>query len=230
MNNNFENEYVSTIYNQIAEHFSSTRYSHWNLVKKYLENIQNSNSDIDIENKVNEDNNFLDFGCGNGKYLSLVKKFNNIYAIDNCEKLLDIVKVSYPNVKTIKLDVCDNIEDFGLLPNSFDTIISIAVIHHLSSEDRRIKMLKNIFMLLKSGGTCLISAWTNLIENKSKFIKLSNPGDYLIPWNNQYQRYYHLFEPDEIDNLIIKTNMFDEIIILSKKIELDNIFYEIKKL
>ena len=43
-------------------------------------------------------------------------------------------------------------------------------------------MLNNIFKLLKQEGTCLISVWSNTISKK-KFIKLDNPGDYLIPWD-----------------------------------------------
>jgi tRNA (uracil-5-)-methyltransferase TRM9 len=222
--NDFETMYVSNTYIDIAEHFSSTRYAHWNLVKKYLENLQNNHDNL----ALGDNKNFLDFGCGNGKYLSLLKKNFNIYALDNCEKLLNIVNKSYPNVKIIKSDVCEDLEYMNFIPGYFDSIISVAVIHHLSTEYRRTKALENIFMLLKSGGTCLITVWTTIID-KSKFKKLSYPGDYLIPWNNKYQRYYHLFEFDELEKLINKTNLDNNIEILSKEVECNNIIYIIKK-
>ena len=221
MINEFETQYVSNTYIDIAKHFSSTRYAHWNSVKKYLESLEEEYIDL------KDNKNFLDFGCGNGKYLSLVEKFN-VYAVDNCDKLLNIVNQIYPNVKTIKADVCDNLNFMNLEPEFFDSIISVAVIHHLSTEYRRIRVLENIFSLLKSGGTCLITVWANQID-KSKFIKLNNFNDYLISWNNKYQRYYHLFEIDELDKLIHKTNMSDRIKILSKELECNNIIYIIKK-
>ena len=221
-----ETKYVSNTYTDIADHFSSTRYSHWNLVKKYIEDLQNVNINLNLENNKN----FLDFGCGNGKYLSLVEKFNT-YALDNCEKLLNIVKKTYPNTKIIKADICDDVDFINLKPDYFDSIISVAVIHHLSTEYRRIKALENIFMLLKSGGTCLITVWTTSIDKIKgvKFKKLTCPGDYLILWNNKYQRYYHLFEFDELDKLINKTNLSYKIEIVSKELECDNIIYIIKK-
>ncbi len=218
-----EQNFVSDVYSNIAQHFSSTRYSHWVGVKDYLIRFQQDN--IGLEDKIN----FLDYGCGNGKYLSFGEKFNS-FALDNCEELLKIVSKTYPKVNIINADVSANLEQINLKTNFFDSIISIAVIHHLSTESRRIKMLSNIIRMLKIGGTCLITAWATTIKDKSKYIKLDLDGDYLIPWNNEYKRYYHLFGSDELDSLIEKTGLSSNIQIISKKFECDNWFLEIKKI
>ena len=55
---NFENLYVHTIYNDIADHFSSTRHKPWPGVVKFIESMAPYSS-------------MLDIGCGNGKYLNL---------------------------------------------------------------------------------------------------------------------------------------------------------------
>lgn len=223
--NQIENNYVFETYNYIAEHFSSTRYSHWVTVKKYLLELNNNSN---LKNKIN----FLDFGCGNGKYLSFGNNFNT-FAFDNCARLLDIVKKSYPNVNVIQGDVSSDLAGLnilGLNPNSFDSIISVAVLHHLSSESRRIQAILNIFNLLRLGGTCLITVWANTIEIKPNFLKLGLPNDYLIPWNNEFQRYYHLFESDELEKLFEKAGIYDRIQLVEKIFECDNWIMIFKKI
>ena len=168
--------------------------------------------------------------------------------MDNCDELLGIVSKSYPTIPLIKADVSDdfdNLVKLGLYSRQFDSIISIAVIHHLSTESRRIQMIKNIYNLLKPGGTCLISTWATTFASKSKNNKklkrigLETMGtmetneyshDYLIMWNNQFERYYHLFEPDELELLISKAGLEKNIIILEKIFECDNWIIKLKKL
>ena len=235
--NQIEKNHVFDVYYNIAEHFSSTRYSHWICVKKYLTQIQDMSYLIKQYNP--QKINFLDFGCGNGKYLSFGKDFNS-YALDNCDELLNIVKKTYPDINIIKADVAtDNFANFNLQNNFFDSIISVAVIHHLFNEFRRVQMLKNIILMLKPGGTFLITAWATTILNKSKsksnsnsnskYTKLDTPNDYLIPWNNKFQRYYHLFEPNELEELIEKTGLDNQIQVIDKIFESDNWIMIFKK-
>lgn len=204
-----EKVYVYNTYDLISYHFSSTRHSHWKTVKKFIEELNETN----IYGQIN----FLDYGCGNGKYLSLCEKFNTV-GFDNCDNLLQIVKTNYPKTKIIKGDVCEI--NFELI-NSFDSIICIAVIHHLSSEIRRIEAIQNIIKYLKKNGNAIITVWSNNID-KTKYIKLETDGDYLVGWNNKYQRYYHLFESDELDKLIVKADILNEIVIIDKIYECDN--------
>lgn len=62
----FEKSHVHNVYNQIAEHFSQTRYSAWPGVAKFIESMS-SNALM------------LDVGCGNGKYLGLRKDIFCVY-------------------------------------------------------------------------------------------------------------------------------------------------------
>jgi tRNA (uracil-5-)-methyltransferase TRM9 len=54
----YEAEYVHSVYEQIAAHFSSTRYKPWPIVESFL----NAQPDGSVG---------LDVGCGNGKYLAV---------------------------------------------------------------------------------------------------------------------------------------------------------------
>ena len=76
--NEFEQHYVKHVYNIIADDFNRTRYSYWDYVHKFILSLKSFSS-------------MLDLGCGNGKYLS-IRQDLNLYALDNCENLIQIVK------------------------------------------------------------------------------------------------------------------------------------------
>lgn len=212
-----EKKYVSNTYNIISSHFSSTRYSHWRGVKTYIDEIKKFTNPSQI--------NFLDYGCGNGKYLSLCEEFNNCIGFDNCVNLLDIVKQKFPLVQTIQGDICIFNKN---LSNKFDSIICIAVLHHLSNETRRIEAIKNIIQYLKKDGTALISVWATTV-NTSKYTKLNNTNDWLVGWNKEYNRYYHLFEKEELISIIKHADEYNKIDIINIFFELDNWFIKIIK-
>jgi tRNA (uracil-5-)-methyltransferase TRM9 len=192
MSSEFENTYVKKVYEEIADDFNRTRYSHWSFVHTFISSL--------VPNTT-----VLDLGCGNGKYLS-VRNDLNLYALDNCVNLIKIVQNKYPTVKTFISDVTDT----KFESNYFDSIISIAVIHHLSTKERRIEMLKEIIRILKVGSQCLITAWATeqtCTKTLSKSTKISDTNDWLISWEDKKnkkisQRFYHLFEKGEFEDLL----------------------------
>jgi ubiquinone/menaquinone biosynthesis C-methylase UbiE len=209
MTTDFETTYVKNVYEIIANDFNRTRYSYWDYVYNFLNSIKTGSS-------------LLDLGCGNGKYLG-VRNDLNLYALDNCENLIKIVNVKYPFAKTFICDVTTTpFED-----NKFDNIISIAVIHHLGSEERRLEMIKEIIRILKSDGQALITAWaTEQTGTKTlqKSTKISDNNDYLIPWEDKKnkkisQRFYHLFVEGEFEKLL---SNFSNIKIIDAKYDKDN--------
>jgi SAM-dependent methyltransferase len=192
MSTDFENTYVKQVYSVIADDFNRTRYSYWDYVHKFILSLEPNTL-------------MLDLGCGNGKYLS-VRQDLDLYAVDNCENLVKMVQNKYPTVKTFISDVTST----PLETNIFDSVISIAVIHHLSTRERRISMLKEIIRILKPCAKCLITAWaTEQTHTKtlSKATKISDTNDWFIPWEDKKnkkisQRFYHLFEKDEFEDLL----------------------------
>ena len=188
--NNFENENVHIIYNKIAKHFDTTRIIIWPKVQEFINNFK-KNSII------------LDIGCGNGKNMGHRKDCKYI-GIDICENLLK---------QTKKQDNCEyilsNCLDIPISDNSIDYIMSIAVIHHLSTTNRRTASINEIYRLLKIGGTALIYVWA---KEQPKF-KNEEKQDVLVKWDLQKKysdlnkdetlyRYYHLFTKNELETLI----------------------------
>ena len=50
----------------------------------------------------------------------------------------------------------------------FDGLISIGVIHHLSTHKRRIKAISELVRILKKGGRLMIYVWA--LENKNRIV------------------------------------------------------------
>src|SRR5207253_1857516 len=96
----------------------------------------------------------LDIGCGNGKYLN-VNPSVFIIGCDMCKNLLFHAKerCNFP------LLVQANALDLVFRPSSFDFTLSIAVIHHLSSLERRRMAIDQILKALKPGGKGIIFVW-----------------------------------------------------------------------
>jgi len=113
----YEEEHVYEVYERIASHFSSTRYSAWPIVKDFL--LSRAPGSVG-----------LDVGCGNGKYLA-VNEDIFIVGSDRSTNLVKIASQHQPH----SVVVADNLS----LPHGrrdsprrgFDFAISIAVVHHL---------------------------------------------------------------------------------------------------
>ena len=196
---NLEQTNVIDVYNKIANHFDRTRHSLWDIPNDFI-------------NGLKPNSLCLDLGCGNGKYLA-VRNDITFYALDNSENLLQIVRKKYPHIQTTLSDVTTT----TYKSNSFDAIISIAVIHHLATESRRIQMIQEIERILKVGGLCLITSWaastnnhtnTNTIKQLDKSIRLDEEDtNYLIPWEDRDDkiisyRFYHLVKEGELERLV----------------------------
>lgn len=209
MTTEFEQTYVKDVYESIASDFDRTRYSYWDYVYNFIISIRPNTS-------------LLDLGCGNGKYLS-VRHDLKLFALDNCENLIKVVNTKYPTVKTFISDVTETSFD----SESFENIISIAVIHHLHTEERRLNMIKEIIRILKLNGRALITAWATEqtgTKTLTKATKINDFNDFLIPWDDKKnkvisQRFYHLFEKYEFEKLL---SNFSNIKIIDSKYDRDN--------
>lgn len=99
--------------------------------------------------------------------------------------------------------------------NSFDFIFSFAVMHHIPSEELRLKFLSEINRVLKDKTSAVIVNWNLLNKWADKKYNISrqlkNPeknfgsGDVRVPWlatkGKTVKRYIHIFNKKEIVNL-----------------------------
>ncbi len=96
---------------------------------------------------------FLFFsGCGSGKYLGINKQIYKIGS-DCCSTLVNIAHCADHEAM-----VCDNIR-LPYRDNSFDAVISIAVIHHFATTERRAQALNELARICRPGGQIMIYVW-----------------------------------------------------------------------
>ena len=76
---------------------------------------------------------------------------------------------------------CDNL-NLPLKDESLDAALSIAVIHHIATVERRVRALRELARVLRVGGKVMISVWA-MEQKHRKF----GSQDVLIPWHRQMQ-------------------------------------------
>ncbi|KAJ2474096.1 tRNA methyltransferase, has a role in tRNA modification [Coemansia sp. RSA 2322] len=188
-----EEQYVHAVYNEIATHFSDTRFKPWPVIERYLRALPIGSLGADV-------------GCGNGKYLGVRTGDIFMMGTDRSESLVDICQQ-----RSYECLVSDGL-DLPYREGAFDFAISIAVIHHFSSEERRRAAIKELLRIIRPGGTVLVFVWALEQNGRRKFSESTQ--DVLVPWvipagsKNQptgedriYHRYYHLFREGELPAL-----------------------------
>lgn len=142
-----EKKYVHCVYDAIAPHFSSTRFAKWPKVAGFL-------------NSLRPGSVVLDAGCGNGKYLG----FNAECFYVGCDISPPLIEICAGRGHEVFVGDAVNLP---YRENVGDAAISIAVLHHLSTEDRRRKAIEELIRVVKRGGLVLITVWAVEQEDKS---------------------------------------------------------------
>ncbi|KAJ5755344.1 tRNA (carboxymethyluridine(34)-5-O)-methyltransferase [Penicillium manginii] len=175
MADEYEQNHVHEVYQQIAGHFSATRFKAWPIVERFLQAQAPGSVGLDV-------------GCGNGKNLT-VNKDVFIVASDRSENLARIAIQHQPH-STVVADILQ-------LPHRdafFDFAISIAVVHHMSTPERRVEAVAEILRTQKDSRR----GWDK-----------GDPQDIMVPWvrksksdqgqEKTFHRYYHLYEEGELE-------------------------------
>ncbi|TKA79849.1 hypothetical protein B0A55_02790 [Friedmanniomyces simplex] len=194
----YEEEHVHVVYEQIASHFSSTRYKPWPIIERFLRELPDGAIGLDV-------------GCGNGKYLA-VNPDIFIIGSDRSSNLASIAKRHPPHSVVVA--------DILYLPHpsrAFDFAISIAVVHHLSTSWRRVEAIESILQTLRSGGKALIYVWALEQESSRRGWTEQDEQDVMVPWvmrgsrkaahageagggeDRTFHRYYHLYRKGELE-------------------------------
>ncbi len=197
-------------YNKIAKHFSGTRYDVWPELEQLKPLFQNGQY-------------ILDWGCGNGRLLLMLREMQNIHyvGVDQSEELIAIARRKHTKeIKGGQAHFYSTAKRAKKFPdNYFDIVCCIASFHHLPDEASRLALLTKIYAELKSGGKLVVLVW-NLGSDwaKAQFKKgwkKIGDQDFLIPWKTQkgeieVMRYYHHFIPNEIKALFTKAGFITD--------------------
>lgn len=188
-------------YSLIAEDFSRTREKPW------------EETGFLFDDYLIPGDKALDLGCGNGRYFEFFKKKNvDYFGVDSSEELIEIARNKHPEGRFQLVEAL-------CLPfsnNFFDKIYSIAVLHHIPSEEFRLQVLEEARRALKPGGLLVLTVWKLpqskecCLRFKYTILKLIGKSeldfnDILEPWGKKIDRYYHCFSKKELENLTTKS-------------------------
>ncbi|KAF3394039.1 hypothetical protein F1880_005571 [Penicillium rolfsii] len=193
----YEEQNVHEVYQQIAGHFSATRYKPWPIVEKFLQGLAPGSVGLDV-------------GCGNGKNLQ-VNRDVFIVASDRSENLAKIAVQHQPHAAVVA--------DILHLPHRdafFDFAVCIAVVHHMSTPARRVDAIAEILRTIKRrsatqpGGRILVYAWALEQKNSRRGWDKGDSQNLMVPWvrrakpgsgeeDQTFHRYYHLYESGELE-------------------------------
>lgn len=163
----------------------------------------------------------LDIGCGNGKYLPVNKNVfivaSDRYKTSSTFSVLAVLTSPCSSAQLAKIARQHQphsvlVADTIALPHpdlSFDFAISIAVIHHLSTTERRVDAIRAILQKLRPAGQALFFVWALEQKDSRRGWDDGHEQDVLVPWvlkpqSNAcdppvtYERYYHLYRKGEL--------------------------------
>ncbi len=197
-------------YNLMADKFSQTRSFFWDdlaFISDYIE----------------DGDTLLDYGCGNGRFLEIIKnKKINYIGVDISRNLIELAKAKYPERKESFLKISSQ-DSLAFSDNFFNKIISIAVFHHFPVKYAK-KKAKELYRLTKPGGTVVITVWnlwqkkywknffdiSALMSKATRFGECSGFGlkDIFVPFRNNndeiFKRYHHMYNKKELEDIFVK--------------------------
>ncbi|XP_036407730.1 probable tRNA methyltransferase 9B [Megalops cyprinoides] len=153
-----EKQHVHNVYEKTAPYLSDLQDKAWPRVRQFL--LQQEPGAL-----------VADIGCGTGKYLDVNPEVYTV-GCDLCGPLVDKARKQGNEVL-----VCDNLQ-LPFRDRVFSAVISIGVLHHFSTPERRICAIKEMARTMTPGGVIMIYVWAQEQKHR-RFHK----QDVLVPWN-----------------------------------------------
>ena len=177
------------MYDEIAQEFSKTRGYVWPCVKRFLNENRSKNSKV------------LEAGCGNGRNLIYAKDlgYSSVEGFDICPNLVDICQSRGLDVRLG--NILEPIE------NKYDIILSIAVIHHLDTDEKRRQAIQLLIDAMKPGASLILTFWS-YEKGESKIQKDFVLGDNIVPWKTRdgmsvvSNRYYYVYNEELLRKML----------------------------
>lgn len=170
----------------------------------------------------------LDVGCGNGRLALLLDQERpdaTYVGIDAVPGLIEVARAQAAGLKSVtsQFHVADITQSgWSLVIDSLfiDTVVCLAVLHHIPSFKLRALALREMTGLLAPKGRLLLSTWQFVYSDRlrRKMVDWAEvgipaealePGDYLLDWNRGGcgLRYCHLVNEVELRQLAAESDL-----------------------
>jgi SAM-dependent methyltransferase len=161
-------------------------------------------------------------GCGNGRLALLLDRERpgaTYVGVDSVPELIEVARAQIAELENIaaRFHVVDIARpDWSPSIGSLrpDTIVCLAVLHHIPGFDLRLQVLREIADLLEPDSCLILSTWQFLDSERvqRKIVdwaevgipeRALEPGDYLLDWKREGRglRYCHLVDWAEVERL-----------------------------
>lgn len=161
---------------------------------------------------MHDNDNVIDIGCGNGRFLEVIGEKNISYTgVDISKDLIKIAKEKYDDTHTF---YTANALHLPTPSEHYDIAYSFAVLHHIPSHRYRAQFIREAARILKPDGTFVLTVW-NLWQKKflseifsqglnSLFCQSPlDPGDLLLTFGkDKHKRYLHAFTKRKLERLL----------------------------
>lgn len=182
--NPLEQQYVHDVYQRIAPEFSVTRGYLWEGVRAFLGEMTSGSLVLEV-------------GCGNGKNLTLEARRDCCYL--GCDFTPEFCRIAAH--RGVECQMANALQ-LPYRSGSADGILCIAVLHHLSSAERRQAAIREMVRVLRPGGRLLLQVWAyeQPASSRRQFVR----GDNLVDWRARDatllgKRFYHVYERGELE-------------------------------
>jgi len=142
-----EEVHVRDVYDRVATQWAGTRYRAWPEVERFArESVRRGDAVVEV-------------GCGNGKNLRAVLGAGaTVLASDTSLPLCEIAAQQAPpgsRSDVAAADVCD----LPYRSGAFDALLCVAVLHHLSTPERRLRAVQECARVCAVGARLFFQAW-----------------------------------------------------------------------
>eukprot|EP00237_Pycnococcus_provasolii_P001605 CAMPEP_0119193164 /NCGR_PEP_ID=MMETSP1316-20130426/3425_1 /TAXON_ID=41880 /ORGANISM="Pycnococcus provasolii, Strain RCC2336" /LENGTH=349 /DNA_ID=CAMNT_0007188417 /DNA_START=226 /DNA_END=1275 /DNA_ORIENTATION=- len=165
-----EREHVMAVYDTVAEQWHATRYKPWPKVVDFVQTLPPRSLIADV-------------GSGNGKHAAAATKLGHeVVCVDFSASLCAVSAASHR---------LDNVVGDAAAPplrrGAFDAALSIAVLHHVATLERRQALVAETMRCLRVGGRALFYAWAREQERSggTSGHEFGKHADVLVPWHHR---------------------------------------------
>ena len=179
-------DHVRDTYDDIAEHFASTREYPWPEVETFLDGVEGAVG--------------LDLGCGNARHAEpMAERVDRVVGVDVSRGLLDTAR-KRRGERGFDVDLVQG--DAGRLPLAagvVDVAVYVATLHHLPDRAARRRSLDELARALAPEGRALVSAWSTTHDRFDRSEGFDTTVDWTLPGGETVPRYYHIYSPAEFE-------------------------------
>lgn len=138
----------------------------------------------------------LDLGSGSGRHLTKIKN-GKMYLLDISSEMLNLAKDKSKKENIDAEFIHSSMDVIPIEDNFFDYAISISSLHCVEGKDKRKKAISELYRVLKKSGRAYIGVW-NINSKRFKRKAKGNKKEQLIGWTDKGNRYYYLYDEEEI--------------------------------